>query len=143
MKTKAKIWMNTLIGAVLSLLGFGTFSCGMYACPYADLTIDGAAMDDHGKPLPEIQIVHRSGWKDGSGHTSWHEYADTLYTNSEGQYHAYKQGDFPMECHMLIAHDLTGKYESDSVYSRVTYAGGHGWYKGKAYITSVFILKEK
>ena len=143
MKTKAKIWMNTLIGAVLGLLGFGSFSCGMYACPYADLTIDGAVMDEHGKPVPGAQVVHRSGWNDGAGTRYWQEYADTLYADDEGQFHHYVQGDFPRECHMIIANDLTGKYESDSVFSKVTYAGGHGWYKGKAFITNVFILKEK
>ena len=140
---KTKIWINTLIGAILGLLGIGTFGCGMYACPYADLTLDGAVMDENGKPLPGAQIVHRFGWRDGAGTQYWEPYADTLYTNDEGQYHSYTHGDFPREYHMLIANDLTGTYESDSAFSKVTYAGGHGWYRGKAYITTVFILKKK
>ena len=140
---KTKIWINSLIGAILSLLGIGTFSCGMYACPYADLTLDGAVMDEKGKPLPGIQVVHRYGWGDGAGTQYWQPHADTLYTNDEGQFHRYVQRDFPNEYHMVIANDLTGKYESDSIFSKVTYAGGHGWYRGKAYITNVFLLKKK
>ena len=140
---KAKIWINSLIGAILSLLGFGSFGCGMYACPYGDLTVDGAVLDENGKPLPHIQVVRRSGWRDDAGTQYWEPYADTLYTSDEGQFHRYVQGDFPHEYHMLIANDTNSTYQSDSVMVKVEYKGGHSWYRGKAYITNVFLLKKK
>ena len=86
MKTKVRNWFNVFLGAVLGLMGFGCFSCGMYGVPTYNLTVEGEVTDENEKPLPKMQVINRKG---SEGY--WLEdYADTLYTNTKGKYYKKK-----------------------------------------------------
>jgi len=145
MKAKLNTWMNVLLGALLSLLGY---SCSWmpveYGVPMGDLTYEGTVTNDAQEPLPDIQILHRAGWKDGEGTSYWWEGADTLRTGSDGRFYKLYEGFGPMKYHMTIAHDPSGTYASDSVLSEVTYSGGKGaWDQGEATLDVKIILRKK
>ena len=136
-------WFNVFLGAVLGLMGFGCFSCGKYGTPYGDFTFEGQVTDENKNPLPKMQVVRRGGWGDDANNRHWAEFADTLYTNAEGKYYRYLEGDFPLEIHKVIVNDPSGEYQSDSTIATVEYSGGHSWYKGKADLKLDFKLKKK
>ena len=144
MKTKLRIWINTMIGVILGLFGIGCFSCGMYGVPTGDLAFRCNVADEANKPLKGKQVVRYGGWKDGAGTMYWNYWADTLYTDAEGNaYHLYKGRD-PMTLHKVIVNDTTGEYQSDSAIYEVKYKGGHGaWNKGKAVLETKFTLRKK
>ena len=143
MKTKIKTWINLLMTTVLGLLGFGTFSCGMYGVPAGDLTFEGQVTNNKKEELKGIQIVRFGGWGDANPEMHWEDYADTLYTNDEGRFYRYYENIFPLEYHRIIATDLSGVYESKDTVVTVRYKHGHGWYRGKATLQMNLELKEK
>ena len=73
----------------------------------------------------------------------WEEWADTLYTNADGEIHKEYEDIFPLKYQKVIVNDPSGEYQSDSVTSEVKYKGGHGWYEGKATLKTDFKLKKK
>lgn len=131
-----------LMSAVLGLLGFGSFSCGMYGVPSAHLTLDGCVKNENDEPLKDIQIVIARGWIGDDTFAYVKEWTDTIYTDSEGKYYKYSNKDDPTNKVRIIANDTTGFYASDSIDASITYKGGHQWYRGKASITRNFILKK-
>ena len=93
MKVRFNRFMNMLIGAVLSMLGFQ--SCGkilggfmaMYGTPHSDFTYKAKVTDETGKPIEGIKTVIDVyySWQDGAGFNYTNlDHTDTLYTNSEG-----------------------------------------------------------
>lgn len=143
MKTKMRKWFDVLLGAILGMFGLGCFSCGKYGTPYGDFTFEGQVTDENKNPLPKMQVVRRGGWGEDTKTMHWAEFADTLYTNAEGNYYQHKDDDFPMKIHKVIVNDPSGVYESDSIIATVEYSGGHGWYEGEADLKLDFVLKKK
>ena len=150
MKTKLRIWTNTLIGVILGLLGISSFSCAkygaptaMYGVPTGDLTFDGKVSDETDKPLEGIQVIRRGGWKDDADMRYWDGWADTLYTNADGEVHKEYDGIFPLRYQKVIVNDPAGEYQSDSITSEVNYTGGNGWDEGKATLKTDFKLRKK
>ena len=150
MKTKLRIWTNTLIGVICGLLGISSYSCAkygaptvMYGVPTGDLVFEGKVSDKTGKPLEGIQVIRRGGWKDGTNTRHWEDRADTLYTDSNGKIHKEYDGIFPVKYQKVIVNDPAGEYQSDSITSKVDYTGGNGWDKGKATLKTDFKLRKK
>ena len=115
MKTKVRNWFNVFLGAVLGLMGFGCFSCGKYASPTYNLTVEGEVTDENEKPLPKMQVINRQG---SEGY--WREdYADTLYTNAQGKYYKKRIEYHPPMRHQVIVNDPSGVYQSDTVVAEV------------------------
>ena len=144
MKTKMRKWFDVLLGAILGMFGLGCFSCGMYGVPTSDFIFEGQVTDENKKPLPRIQVVRRSGWGDDANNRHWSEFADTLYTDANGNFYEYLgDNEYPGKIHKVIVNDTSGVYQSDSTIATVEYSGGHGWYKGKADLKLDFKLKKK
>lgn len=143
MKANMYKWINMFLGVILSLLGY---SCRdhmlMYGTPTAEFDLKGQVTNEAKQPLPNMQIVHTTGYKDGAGNMYWSEYPDTLFTDAEGKF--YRLYHNTMREHMLIASDPARVYASDTVVATVTYTGGDGaWYDGHADLNVDFVLKEK
>ena len=158
MTIRMRKWFNVLLGAILSFMGYGcdrTEKYGVvnpafpdapakYGTPTAALIFDGQVTNEEKEALPNMQIVHRGGWKNSEGGTHWSDYADTLYTDAEGKYNKAYKGTFPLEIHKVIVNDTAGVYQSDSTVTNVTYSGGDGdWYSGKGELKVDFTLKKK
>ena len=158
MTIRMRKWFNVLLGAILSFMGYGcdrtekygivnpTFpdAPAKYGTPTAALIFDGQVTNEEKEALPNMQIVHRDGWKNSEGGTHWSDYADTIYTNAEGKYNKAYKGTFPLEIHKVIVNDTAGVYQSDSTVTNVTYSGGDGdWYSGKGELKVDFTLKKK
>lgn len=143
MKTKVRTWFNVWITAFLALFGFGSFGCAKYGVPEGDLTFEGKVVNEEQEELEGIQVIRRGGWQDDIPQMYWQEYADTLYTNSEGEFYEERKGDFPLKYHKITVTDPSGKYESQDTIMTVRYKHGHGWYEGKATLKVNFMLKKK
>ena len=158
MTIRMRKWFNVLLGAIISFMGYGcdrTEKYGVvnpafpdapakYGTPTAALIFDGQVTNEEKEALPNMQIVHRDGWKNSEGGTHWSDYADTIYTNAEGKYNKAYKGTFPLELHKVIVNDTAGVYQSDSTVTNVTYSGGDGdWYSGKGELKVDFTLKKK
>ena len=146
MKTKCLIGINTFLAFLLGLLGFSACESPRveYGVPHADLEIKGRVSNEENQELSNIQIVHRQGRKNGIGILYWNEYADTLYTNSQGCFYRFYGYNDPFEYHRIIANDTSGIYASDSIDVTVSYTGGdRHWYKGHATLDVNFFLKKK
>ena len=146
MKAKCLKSINAILVFLLGVLGFS--GCDRmsveYGVPYADLDIEGQVSNEETEALPNIQIVVRQGWKDGVGTLYWQEYADTFYTDSEGNFQRHYGNIFPLEYHRIIANDTSGVYASDSVETTVSYTGGdRHWYDGQATLNVDFVLKKR
>ena len=144
MKTKCLKGINALLAFLLGLLGFS--SCEVrcdYGVPSGDLTFEGKVTNEEQETLEGIQVVRCGGWQDDIPQMYWEEYADTLYTNSSGEFYRELKGDFPLKCQKITVTDPSGTYESKDTIVTVQYKGGHGWYEGRANLKLNFTLKKK
>ena len=135
--------MNVWMTAVLGFMGFSSFGCAMYGVPSGDLTFEGKVLNEEQEELPDIQVVRRGGWEDDIPRMYWEEYADTLYTNSSGEFYKEYEGIFPLTYQKITLTDPSGIYESRDTVVAVRYKFGHGWYEGKAHLNITFTLKKK
>lgn len=135
--------MNVWMTAVLGLMGFGSFGCVMYGVPSGDLTFEGKVLNEEQEEFPDVQVVRRGGWKDDVPQMHWEEYADTLYTNSSGEYYKERQRIFPLKYQKITVTDPSGMYEPQDTVVSIRYKGGIGWYEGKAHLNMNFVLKKK
>lgn len=146
MKAKLLTRVNALITLLMGVLGFSSCEShfmGMYGVPSGNLTFEGKVVNEEQEALPDVQIVRRGGWKDDIPQMYWEEYADTLYTNSEGEYYREYPDIFPLQYQKITATDPSGIYESTDTIVTVEYKGGQGWYEGKAALKVDFVLKKK
>ena len=143
-KTKLRIWVNSLIGIILGLFGISCSSCVMYGVPTGDLAFKCNVSNEANEPLKGMQVVRRGGWKDDAGTMYWKHWADTLYTDEEGNVYQLRKGEHPLTLHKVIVNDTTGEYQSDSTITEVKYKGGDlSWYEGKATLETNFTLHKK
>lgn len=145
MKAKLLTRVNAFISLLMGVLGFSscTEQALMYGVPSGDLVFEGKVVNEEQEELSGIQIVRRGGWKDDIPKMYWEEYADTLYTNSEGVYYRKYEGDFPLQYHQITVTDPSGVYASTDTIVTVEYKGSQGWYKGQADLKVDFVLKKK
>lgn len=145
MKAKVLRCCNALLALVMGMLGFSCTSHMRveYGTPSAQFVIEGKVVNEEDEPLEKIEIVHRGGWKDGTGVMHW-DSPYTLYTNSEGVFYGRYGDEFPMSYYMVVANDKSGVYESDTINPSVSYSGGDGhWYYGTGRLRVDFVLKKK
>lgn len=124
--------INSLIAAVLSIIGIGAASCDkigvtMYGTPSADLSLSGTITDAQtNQQLEDIQVVVKVGEYNGN---------DTLYTDSEGNYNRFYNHILPSDTLTVQINDTAGNYESQTVGTKIKYGGKHdSWYQGSAEI---------
>ena len=137
--------MKRLFRKILTILGFTgcdlLISCMEYGTPYAEFELKGTVSD--GEELIENVEVSFS---------SNNPYLDslTMITDHKGEFSfkdSYTEAtDFQ---YTLIANDLNGKYESDTIKGYILRSDfkrkkrDDQWFDGKATKTENFILKEK
>lgn len=143
MKTKVKTWFNVWMTAILALMGFGCNRVSMYGVPSGDLTFEGQVTNEEQEALEGIQVVRCGGWRDDIPQMHWEQYADTLYTNSAGEFYKEQKGLFPNRYQKITVTDPSGTYESQDTVVTVQYKHGHGWYEGEANLKLNFTLKKK
>ena len=147
MKTKCLNGINAVLALLVSLLGFT--SCepnnmvAEYGCPHADLTLEGQVTNEEQEALEGIQVVRCGGWRDDIPQMHWEQYADTLYTNSAGEFYKEQKGLFPNRYQKITVTDPSGTYESQDTVVTVQYKHGDGWYEGEANLKLNFTLKKK
>lgn len=156
-----KVWVKSLIGSLLALLGFqscdpfGIYNIAdmygpesvEYGCPTAVFKFKGEAADDQGNPVPGIRVVvFPNGEKD---EYSWR---DTLYTGTDGKVDTVLTYSWPgaegtlvkfedvdgPENGSFIAKELTG----EAVKIEKTGDGDGNWYQGEFTITAKAVLKK-
>ena len=101
-----KVWVKSLIGSLLALLGFqscdpSTIFDGPdmygpgpveYGCPTAVFKFKGEVTDEQGKPVPGIRIaVFPNGEKDEYDYS----FRDTLFTGTDGKVDTVLTYDWP------------------------------------------------
>ena len=138
--------MKKFLECILAFLGFA--GCNIignseeaYGTPYADFEVKGLVTNGT-NPIENVQISY--------GEPQYRIYStpsDT--TDFQGNYNFVK-GIFPKKsAFMIVATDLNGKYESDTIIDTVYNSDFKGkkkkdeWYCGKATKTVNFTLKEK
>ena len=138
---------NWLLTGLLALLGFSScdqVSTDMYGTPHSKFTIKGKVTNESNSPIPQIQI--RSPYGEDIPH------ADTLYTDSKGEFNYSFNGFFRSDNIPLLLTDIDGEqnggsYAPDSVsvsFKDVDVTGGDGgWYLGEATKEITIVLKEK
>ena len=138
--------MKKILGIILSVLGFA--GCDVigshadeYGTPYAEFEVKGLVTDGT-NPIENVQISY--------GNPQYGNYTSPFdTTDSQGNYN-FVNVLFPEKsAFMLVATDLNGKYESDTIIDTVYNSDFSGkkknddWYCGKASKTVNFTLKEK
>lgn len=146
MKTKCLKGINAILAFLVGLLGFTSCEHNFmaeYGVPSGDLTFKGKVTNEEQEALEGIQVVRCGGWQDDIPQMYWEEYADTLYTNSAGEYYKERKGNFPLTYHKITVTDPSGTYESKDTIVTVQFKSGHGWYEGRANLKLNFTLKKK
>lgn len=89
MKVKFYHWYNFLLGALLSVVGYGCSSDGdepvMYGSPVADYQISGVVTDENGNPVEGIKAsLNHVDVKDGEVKVGYEK--QSTKTDAEGRY---------------------------------------------------------
>ena len=157
-----KVWVKSLIGSLLALLGFqacnpfsifdgpdmyGTMVVE-YGCPSAVFRFVGEASDEAGKPIPGIRIaVLPNGENDESA------YSDTLYTDKNGKVDSVLMYTWPDTDRIVVKfEDVDGdangsfkeaKLSGNAIKVEQTAEGSGNWYEGEFTITAKAVLQKK
>ena len=159
-----KVWVKSLIGSLLALLGFqscdpSTIFDGPdmygpgpveYGCPTAVFKFKGEVTDEQGKPIPGIRIaVLPNGEKDEYDYS----FRDTLFTGTDGKVDTVLTYDWPEYRDMAVKFEDVDGAENGSFKSKVlkgddltiehTQKGDGGWYEGEFTITAKAVLEKK
>lgn len=89
MKVKFYHWYNFLLGALLSVVGYGCSSNGdepvMYGSPVADYQISGVVTDENGNPVEGIKVsLNHVDVRDGEVKVGYEK--QSTKTDAEGRY---------------------------------------------------------
>ena len=161
-----KVWVKSLIGSLLALLGFRScdpatiieqpdmygpgpdiFGPVEYGCPTAAFKFLGEAVNEKGEPVPGIRIrVLPRGEND-----SWD--IDTLYTGADGKAEKILKYDFPDTKDMKAVFEDVDGSENGSYHDRELFgaelaiektAEGDGhWNEGEFTITAKAVMVDK
>lgn len=157
-----KVWVKSLIGSLLALLGFQ--SCdpstifdgpnmygpgpAEYGCPTAVFKFKGEASDELGNPIPGIRIAVLPRGEE-------YEYAerDTLFTGTDGKVDTVLTYNWPdSESIVVKFEDVDGdengsfkakELKGDALMIEKTGEGSGNWYEGEFTITAKAILEKK
>lgn len=154
-----KVWVKSLIGSLLALLGFqscdpllGAKMYGPkvveYGCPEAHFMFIGEASDEAGKPIPGIRIaVLPNGDNDEIADR------DTLYTGENGKVESPLTYTWPDTERIVVKFEdvdgeANGSFESKQLSGKdlsieQTGEGSGNWYQGEYTITAKAVLKKK
>ena len=151
-----KIWVKSLIGSLLALLGFQAcnplnfFEGGYaeYGCPTANYTFNGEASDESGNPIPGIRIVVAP-----RGEEDEYSERDTLYTGENGKVEQHLMYNFPNTEGIVVKfEDVDGeangsfeetKLSGNDVSVKQISKGDGNWYHGAYTITAKAVMKNK
>lgn len=159
-----KVWVKSLIGSLLALLGFQSCDPSTifegpdmygpgpveYGCPTAVFKFKGEATDEQGKPVPGIRIaVFPNGEKDEYDYS----FRDTLFTGTDGKVDTVLMYDWPEYKDMAVKFEDVDGAENGSFESKVlkgdaltieqTQKGDGRWYEGEFTITAKAVLEKK
>ena len=158
-----KVWVKSLIGSLLALLGFqacdpstifespdmyGPKLAVEYGCPEAHFMFIGEASDEAGKPIPGIRIaVLPNGDNDEIADR------DTLYTGENGKVEGSLTYTWPDTERIVVKFEdvdgeANGSFESKKLSGKdlsieQTGEGSGNWYQGEYTITAKAVLKKK
>lgn len=158
-----KVWVKSLIGSLLALLGFqacnpfsifespdmyGPKLSEEYGCPEAFFTFIGEASDEEGNPIPGIRIAVFHNGEDAS-----YSYSDTLYTGENGKVKEHMIFVSPATDRMVVKfEDVDGeangsfeakKLSGDALSVVQTSEGDGNWNQGEFTLTAKAVLKKK
>lgn len=150
-----KIWVKSLIGSLLALLGFQacnpfTIFEGRkeYGCPTANYTFNGEASDESGNPIPGIRIVVAP-----RGEEDEYSERDTLYTGENGKVEQNLRYSWPKTEGIVVKfEDVDGeangsfeetKLSGKDVSVKQISKGDGNWYHGAYTITAKAVMKNK
>ena len=137
--------VNALLGAVLVLLGCNSCSgdgtdegeADLYGCPYANYRVEGAVLDEEGKPLKDMRVV--SKWFDDDYLCK----TDTVYTQADGSFKVEEQ-TYERDSLRIVVEDLKGVYAPDSTKVELLLTEQRkGWCIGTFVGEAHFKLKKK
>lgn len=156
MKLHIANWIDSIIGCLLSLLGFTAVSCDTntigwgrceYGTPHADYKVIGSVTDEAKNPLKNIQVVTEKVFP-GDAPVQ----RDTVYTDDKGDFAVIDNNTFPRDHSVnVIFNDIDGEsnggyFESQTI-EKVTYKktkkGDSHWYDGSFTATVNSTLKKK
>lgn len=138
MKTKMRLWFNTILTFVLGVLGFSSCFRMEYGTPYATIEASGKVSDAEAQPVENIQVsIHHNGYP----------VTGEVYTNQAGCYDI-NSSVFPTNKLDIVFCDTAGVYATDSVQVDVSYDKSEvskkdHWNSGRAVIEQDFQLKKK
>ena len=153
MKVRFNRWYNTILTALLTMLGYGCSSEDPmdmygtpveYGAPHADYIVKGQVTDETGSPIKDIKITAPYGFltdsqhnqivqTDAAGNFTLNEFSSTrgseiFFEDVDGEANG---GDFQSE---TIYVETLPKTQTEK---------GKGWYEGKYDVKAVIKLKKK
>ena len=164
MKQKVNTLYRIILGALMTLLGFGSCSKStstpeMYGQPTAYYKFNGTIKDEAGNPIKGIRVVFNPNSKVDENSDNYPYYlqgnVDTLYTNDNGQFGKdklkYSQTSITNDA-VVIIDDVDGAANGGE-FQKVTLSksqieikkitdGDGVWYKGNYTITANATLKK-
>ena len=163
MKVRFNRWYNTVLTALLSMLGFGCSSeepMDMYGppveygVPHADYILKGTVTDETGTAVQGIKTSLKEVHKYDTGTYTYG--IDSIQTNESGNYQLQfaKESSFYKESIKLIVEDIDGEanggeFLSDTIdidYNKavkVRKGDREGWYEGTYEVVTDIKLKKK
>lgn len=162
MKQKVNTLYRIILGALMTILGFGSCSKSeskeMYGQPYAIFKLVGTVKDEAGNPVKGIRVVFNPESKIDPSSPNYEFYVrgnvDTLYTDAKGEFASerlkYSAGSLPGDAVVILddvdGADNGGEFKSQTLEKRqmkIEHEAGSGdYYKGRYTITANATLKK-
>lgn len=159
MKVRINRWYNTILTALLTMLGYGCSSeepmdmygvIAEYGAPSADYIIKGTVTDEAGTPVQGIKTVVKEM---PEGYSEYAYSIDSTLTDAAGKYQMKTNIYFGTQGKKLVVQDIDGEanggeFLSDTIdiskleAKKVGEGDGH-WYDGKFEIQADVKLKKK
>ena len=155
MKVRFNRWYNTVLTALLAMLGYGCSSSSteenieeygvvMYGTPYAHYVLKGSVTDEAGNPIQGINVKAPYGSDLDS------QFGQIVETDAAGKF-ALKEFS-SLRGHEIIFEDVDGEangglFQSDTIrvetLPKTQTEKGNGWYNGKYEVQADIKLKKK
>lgn len=157
-----KVWVKSLIGSLLALLGFQSCDPSTifegpdmygpgpveYGCPTAVFKFKGEASDELGNPIPGIRIAVFPNSEEDQYYPR-----DTMFTGTDGKVDSVLTYDWPgIEGIVVKFEDVDGEengsfktkeLKGKAVTIEQTQKGDGRWYEGEFTITAKAVLEKK
>ena len=160
MKVRFNYWYNTVLAALLGLLGFEACDgpgADEYGCPWAEYQVKGVITDESGQPIPgiRVELAEHAEEQDYNGEKHvYHRGLDTMQTDAQGKYQTHVVSDLGCNVSALkiIIEDVDGPenggdFQSDTLIvpnlEKTLVKKSDGWYNGKYELKGDVTLKPK